>query len=76
MASFDSHSICTRCRDKGKGNDPCLEKPDTTDCKSCNCLSEEQRRQLATPSYQIKKEKREAKKMEPTPSKDSSSAFD
>ena len=28
MAGFDTHS-CARCRDKGKGKDPCVEKPDS-----------------------------------------------
>ena len=31
MAGFDSHSHCVRCHDKGKGQDPCVEKPDS-DC--------------------------------------------
>ena len=39
-----------------------------------NCsFSPEQRLQLATPSYKIKKDKREAKKLESTPSKDTDS---
>ena len=63
-----------RCRDKGKDKDLCVEKPDITDCKSCNNLTEDQLSQLATPSYQLKKENQEAKKMESTPSKDTSSA--
>ena len=29
MAGFDLHSVCARCRDKKKGKDPCVEKPDT-----------------------------------------------
>ena len=78
MASFDSYSFCAWCRDKGKGKDPCIEKPDTTDCKFCNSLTEDQHLQLATPSYKLKKEKREAKKMEASssPSKDSTSLVD
>ena len=64
MASFDGHSFCTCCRDKGKGKDPCIEKSDTTDCKFCNVLIPEQRAQLATPSYKLKKEKHEAKELE------------
>ena len=71
MASFDSHLACARCRDKGKGKDPCVEKPDI-DCSICS-FSPEQRLQLATPSYKIKKDKREAKKLESTPSKDTDS---
>ena len=37
MASFDSHCFCARCREKGKGSDPCVAKKD---CNSCNILSE------------------------------------
>ena len=78
MASFDCHSFCARCRDKGKDKDPCVEKPDTTECKFCNVLILEQRIQLATPSYKIKKEKREAKQLEAlsTPVKDNSALVD
>ena len=72
MASFDSHLACARCRDKGKGKDPCVEKPDI-EYAICNSFSPEQRLQLATPSYKIKKDKREAKKLESTPSKDTES---
>ena len=72
MASFDSHLACACCRDKGKGKDPCVEKPDI-ECTICSSFSPEQRLQLATPSYKIKKDKREAKKLESTPSKDSDS---
>ena len=72
MASFDSHLACARCRDKGKGKDPCVEKPDI-ECAICSSFSPEQRLQLATPSYKIKKDKREAKKLESTPSKDTES---
>ena len=63
MASFDSHLVCACCRDKGKGKDPCVEKTDL-DCPICLAFSPEQRLQLSTPSYKIKKEKREAKKLE------------
>ena len=61
MASFDCHSFCARCRDKGKGKDPCIEKPDTADCNFCNSLTAEQRVQLATPSYKIKKRETQGK---------------
>ena len=54
--SFDGHSFCTCCRDKGKGKDPCVETPDS-ECKFCNVLTPEQRAQLATPSYKQKKGK-------------------
>ena len=75
MASFDSHLACARYRDKGKGKDPCVEKPDV-ECTICNNFSPEQRLQLSTPSYKIKKDKREAKKLESTPSKDTESLVD
>ena len=39
-----------------------MTNKETTDCKLCNALTPEQRAQLATPSYKIKKEKREAKR--------------
>ena len=61
MANFDGHTFCVRCRDKEKGEEPCVANKDTTDCKLCNSLTPEQRSQLATPFYKIKKEKREAK---------------
>ena len=76
MANFDSHAFCARCREKGKGSDDCVKNPQSTDCKICNAFSEEQRLQLATPSYRIKKEKREAKKLEATPAKDSEELVD
>ena len=76
MASFDSHAFCAHCRDKGKGKDPCVEQPDTKDCKFYNSLTPEQRLQLSTPSYKIKKEKWEAKKLESTPSKDTDTLVD
>ena len=68
MAGFDPHSHCARCRDKKKGKDPCVEKPDSA-CKLCDSLSPEQLAQLSTPSYKLKKEKREARS---TPSKEPS----
>ena len=70
MARFDGHSSCARCRDKGKGKDPCIETP-ANDCKFCLALTPEQLAQLATPSYKLKKEKWEARKLEATPNKDS-----
>ena len=66
MAGFDLHSVCARCRDKKKGKDPCVEKPDT-ECQHCKALTPEQLAQLSTPSYKLKKEKRD--KAEYTPSK-------
>ena len=55
MAGFDSHTYCARCRDKGKGTDP---------CSFCNILTKDQKARLATPSYQTKKEKRDQKTIE------------
>ena len=64
---FDPHSVCAHCRDKKKGTDPCVEKPEV-DCALCNTLTPEQLTQLSTPSYKLKKEKKEAKSS--TPSKE------
>ena len=61
MASFDGHSFCARCREKGK--DTRVESP-TSECKFCILLTPEQKAQLATPSYKLKKEKWDAKKAE------------
>ena len=72
MASFDSHCFCARCREKGKGSDPCISH---LDCNACNSLTEEQRIQLSTPSYRIKKENRDSKKVYDTPKQDSSSSL-
>ena len=72
MASFDSPSFCARCREKSKGSDPCTSH---NDCTVCNSLIEEQRLQLSTPSYRLKKEKRELNKSaDNTPQKDSDSS--
>ena len=71
MASFDSHSFCAHCREKGKGSDPCVSH---NDCNSCNILTEDQRLLLSTPSYRLKKEKRDLKKTSDTPTQDSSSS--
>ena len=60
MAAFDTYTHYARCRDKGKGSDPCVLKLDCT-CTNCNELTTDQRAQLATPSYQIKKEKHDSK---------------
>ena len=76
MASFDGHLSCARCRDKGKGKDTCVEDKDSTNCSHCNVLTPEQKAQLATPSYKLKKEKREAKKLETETPKDSESLVD
>ena len=70
MADFDLHGVCTRCPDKKKGKDPCVEKPGS-DCQHCKALTPEQLAQLSTPSYKLKKEKRD--KSDTTPSKNASS---
>ena len=76
FSSFDSHAFCARCREKGKGTVDCVKKPQSSDCKVCNAFSEEQCLQLPTLSYRIKKEKREAKKLEATPTKDGEDLID
>ena len=76
MANFDTHSHCARCRDKGKGKEPCVQDPQTSNCQICNSLTSDQRQQLATPSYKLKKEKGEAKLTESTPSQDSDQLVD
>ena len=53
IALFDSHSKCARCRDKGLGQDPCVEKKP---CKICDKFTPEQKSQLATPTYRARKE--------------------
>ena len=70
MAGFDLHGVCARCHDKKKGKDPCVEKPGS-DCQHCKALTPEQLAQLSTPSYKLKKEKRN--KSDTTPSKNTSS---
>ena len=59
-----------RCRDKGKGEEPCVANKESTDCAICNSLTPEQLTQLATPSYKLKKEKWEAKRLDSNPSDD------
>ena len=66
MAIFDGHAFCARCREKGKGEEPCISNKDTADCTLCNAFTPEQRAQISTPSYKIKKEKREAKRLDST----------
>ena len=58
MASFDRHSHCARCRDKGLGEDPCVSK---LPCEYCELLTPEQVIQLATPTYKLRKEKAKSK---------------
>ena len=56
MASFDQHSRCARCRDKGHGDDACVKK---LPCKFCELLTPEQVLQLSTPTYKLRKEKKQ-----------------
>ena len=58
MASFDKHSRCARCQDKGQGEDPCVKH---LPCEYCDLLTPEQVLQLATPTYKIRKEKQKSK---------------
>ena len=62
IVSFNGHSFCAHCRDKGKGEEPCIANKEASDCKFCNALTPEQHTQLATLSYKLKKEKCEAKR--------------
>ena len=59
MALFDTHTKCARCRDKGLGQDACIEKKD---CVICNNFTAERKLQLATPTYRPKKGKELQKK--------------
>ena len=50
MAGFDS--VCARCRDEKKGEDPCIkDKP----CSHCDLLTEDQKLKLATQLIRRKK---------------------
>ena len=69
MAGFDLHSVCAHCRDKKKGSDPCIGTPSAT-CSHCDALTAEQKAQLSTPSYKLKKEKKEAKSSTPAKASD------
>ena len=53
MALFDSHTKCARCHEKSLGSDACVEKKP---CEICDSFSEEQKMQLATPKYRVRKE--------------------
>ena len=53
MALFDAHSKCARCREKGIGQDPCVEKKPF---QICDNFSEDQKKQLATPTYRARKD--------------------
>ena len=53
ISAFDAHSHCAYC-EKNKGSDPCVMQQDSS---HYNMLTTDQRAQLATPSYKLKKEK-------------------
>ena len=61
MALFDNHKKCTRCHEKGVGDDPCVKKQD---CQICKAFMPAQIQQLATPTYKARKERGEQKKSE------------
>ena len=42
MPQFDGHSSCFGCRVKCKGQDPCVQGADTTQCSAYATLTEEQ----------------------------------
>ena len=56
MASCDTHICCAHCREKGAGSDPCVQGKD--DCAACLLLTPDQRKQLVTPTYKLRKEKK------------------
>ena len=61
MALFDLHTKCAR-REKGIGGDDCvLKKP----CSICEKLTEDQKAQLATPKYKVRKESGQKKSDSP-----------
>ena len=55
MAGFDLHKKCARCRDKKMGDDPCVKGQH---CDLCDSFSDSQKGMLATPQYQIRKDKK------------------
>ena len=63
MALFDLHTKCARCREKGVGTDPCVEKKP---CEICDGFTSEQKKQLATPTYR-KEHQKKARSPPPPP---------
>ena len=43
MAGFDSHNYCAKSHNRGKGSDPCVEKPEK--------IKEWRKRRLLHPSW-------------------------
>ena len=63
IALFDMHTKCARCCEKGIGGDDCvLKKP----CSVCENLTEDQKAQLATPKYKVRKESGQKKSDSPS----------
>ena len=58
MAAFDQHTHCARCDDKGQVVDPCVLK---LECRYCDSLTSDQKTPISTPSYKLKKGKRNEK---------------
>ena len=54
MAGFDMHIRCARCRDKKKGDDPCVRG---LACVVCDALTPQQKTQLSNPVYQKRAQK-------------------
>ena len=65
MVSFDKHSRCARCRDKGHGEDPCVKN---LAYKFRDLLTPDQLLQLSTTTYKICKEKQKSKEVLVDPS--------
>ena len=63
MALFDLHTKCARCREKGIGGDDCVAKKP---CSICEGFTEDQKTQLATPKYRVRKESGQKKIDSPT----------
>ena len=55
VASSYLHKRCARCRDKGIGDDDCVEKRSYV---ICDRFTETQKEMLATPTYKIRKDKK------------------
>ena len=71
MAGFDMHETCTQCRDKGLRKDPCIVGGAI--CSICDSFTDLQCVMLATPQYQIRKDKKAGLLVSP---KDVSVGFD
>ena len=64
MVHFDAHFKCARCREKTIGQDPCVEKKQ---CQFCDNFSEDQKKQLANPTYRACKELQKTSSSPPNP---------